>query len=85
MFQEKEGEMLRFQELDEVFQEVLKELHAVGEILIPERVDIGEDISLWRSLSRGSTTEVLNRVLDTLVIKANNICIIMEVGRGGRG
>ena len=45
-----------------------------GEGLIPEGLYICENMSLWISLRRGSTTEVLNRGLYTLVIKANNRC-----------
>ena len=58
-------------------------MQAGGELLIPEGLNIGKDMSLWRSLRRGSITEVLNRGLDTLVIKANNIWKKRELGRGG--
>ena len=51
--------------------------------LIPAGVDIGEDISLQITLSRGSTIEVLNRVFDTSLIKANNRWRNMEGGGGG--
>ena len=37
-------------------------------ILIPERVNVGENMSLRRSLRRGSTTEFLDRGLYTEVI-----------------
>ena len=33
-------------------------------------------------MRRGSTTEVLNRGLDTSVIDTNNVCRNREVGRG---
>ena len=61
----------------------MREFQTGGEGLIPERVDIGKNISFRISLRRGSTTEVLNRVLDTSVIKSNNIWRKMEGGRGG--
>ena len=61
------------QDLDEGFQEGLRELQAEVEVLIPAGVDIGEGINLWRFLRGGPTTEVLNRVLYTLVIEANSI------------
>ena len=51
--------------------------------MIPTGVDIGEDMILRRSLTRGSTTEVLNRGLYTPVIDANNRWINREVGREG--
>ena len=38
--------------------------------LIPEEVDVGENISLRRFLSRGSNTEVLNREFYMSVIEA---------------
>ena len=57
-------------------------MQAGGEGFIPEGLDIGKDISLRISLSRGSTTEVMKIVLDTSVIEANNRWINSEVGRG---
>ena len=48
-------------------------MQAGGEGLIPEGVDIGEYMIFRRSLRRGATTEVLNRGLDTLMIKSNII------------
>ena len=44
---------------------------------------IGEYMSLRISLRRGSTTEVMNRGLDTQVIEAKNRCIKGDRGRGG--
>ena len=52
-------------------------------VLIPEGVGVGENMSLRRSLIRGSTTEVLHRVLDTVVIDDNNRWRNMEKSRGG--
>ena len=49
------------QDLDEGFQEGLGEFQSEGEGMIPAGVDIGKNIILWRSLRRGSTTEVPNR------------------------
>ena len=51
------------QDLDEGFQEVFIELQAVRELLILVGVDIGKDMRFWRSVSRGTTIEVLNRGL----------------------
>ena len=53
--------------------------------MIPTGVDIGKYMVLRISLMRGSTTEVLNRGLETSVIEANNIWRNREVGRGGVG
>ena len=39
---------------------------------MPEEVDVGENMSMGISLRRGSTTEVLNKGLDMLVIEDNN-------------
>ena len=47
-------------------------------------VGIGEYMSLRISLRRGPTAEVLNMVLDTFVIEANNICRNRD-GGGARG
>ena len=47
-------------------------MQAGVEGLIPDDVDIGEDMSLWKSMRRGSTTEVLKKGLDTSVIETNN-------------
>ena len=64
VFQGKGRERTRIQEY-EGFQEVLRYLQAGGDGLILAVVDIGEDMSLRISLSRGSTTEVMNRGLET--------------------
>ena len=50
--------------------------------LIPEGVEVAEDMSLRRLSKRGSTTEVLNRGLDILVIEANNLWSKIEKGKG---
>ena len=83
VFQREVGERLRIQDLDEGFQYGLREFQDVGEGLIPAGVEIKKEISLRRSMRRGSTTEVLNRVLDTLVIYANNRWRNIDGGRGG--
>ena len=67
----------------ELSHEVMKGLQARGEVLIPEGVYIGDDMILWRSLRRGSTTENMNRGLDTSVIEANNVWMKVDRGRGG--
>ena len=36
-------------------------------------VDIGKDMRFWRSVSRGTTIEVLNRGLENLVIEAKDL------------
>ena len=46
---------------------------------------IGEDISLWISLSIWSTTEGMNRGLDTSVIGDNNRCRNRDRRIGGGG
>ena len=61
------------QDLDEGFQEVFIELQAVRELLILVGVDIGKDMRFWRSVSRGTTIEVLNRGLENLVIEAKDL------------
>ena len=66
------GERTKIQDLDEDFHEGLKELQARGEGLIPAGVDIGEDMSLQRSLRIGSTKEATKKGLDTSVIYAKN-------------
>ena len=53
--------------------------------LIPEGVSVGENISLMRFLRRGSTTEVLNRVLDTALIETNNPWRRRKRERGRQG
>ena len=78
MLQIKGGESLRIKDLDEGFQEGLRDFQAGGEELILLVVYIGKEMSLRRSLRRGSTTEVLNRGLDTLVIETNNRFIKRE-------
>ena len=44
---------------------------------------MGENMSFRIYLRRGSTTELLNRGLDTSVIEYNNLCRNREIGRGG--
>ena len=51
--------------------------------MILKGLNIGEGMSLRRSLRIGSTAEVLNMVLYTLVIKANNRWRNREGGIGG--
>ena len=41
-------------------------------------------MSLSRSLKRGLTTDVLNNVLDSSVIEANNIWRLIERGEVGK-
>ena len=50
--------------------------------MIPEGVDIGKDMSLRISLRRGYTAEVLNRGLDTSVIKPTTYVKILNEGEG---
>ena len=57
-------------------------MQARGEGLISGCVDMGEDVGFWISLRRYSTTEVLNRGLETLVIESNNIWIKRYRDRG---
>ena len=83
VFQREGGERLKIKDLDEGFQDGLRELKAGVEGLISSVLDIVEYMSVLRSLRRGSTTEVLNRVLDTLVIDVNNRWRNKEVGIGG--
>ena len=59
------------------------QLREVG--LIPEGVNFGENMSLKRSLRRGSTLGVSNRGLCMAVIEAKNQWKRWEVGRGGVG
>ena len=59
-------------------------MQARGEVLITADLDIGKDMRFQRSLSRGSSTEVLNRGLDTSVIEDKKIWREME-GGGGLG
>ena len=51
--------------------------------LIPEGVNVGENMSLKRSLRRGSTLGLSNRGLYMAVIEAKKQWKKWEVGRGG--
>ena len=51
--------------------------------MIPSGVEIGKEMSLRRSLRRGSTTEMPKTGLDTSVIKNKTIWRKREGGRGG--
>ena len=54
--------------------------------LIPDGVNVGENMSLRRSISRGSTKEVLNRGLFMELIEAGNRWINREIRKaGGKG
>ena len=53
------------QEVEGGFHDTLRYIQERRVGLIPEEVDIIVNMSLGRSLIRGSTTEVLNRGLDT--------------------
>ena len=53
--------------------------------MIPVGVDVRESMILRRSLSRGSTAEIINRVLDVKFIEAKNRCMKRELGRGCGG
>ena len=69
--------------MEEGLHEGLKYLQAREVGLIPEVVDIGEDMSLRILLRIESTMKTLNRGLDTLMIKLNNICRNRGKRRGG--
>ena len=53
--------------------------------MIPVGVDVRESMILRRSLSRGSTAEIINRVLDVKFIEAKNRCMKRYLGRGCGG
>ena len=57
---------------EEVFHEALIELKARELGLIPEGVNVGENISFSRLLSRGTTMEMLNRGFYTAVVGDKN-------------
>ena len=75
MFQHYEVECLIIQDLDELLQYYLIELHMGKVVLIQEEMYLGEDVSLRRFLKRGSMTDVLDKVLDGFVIESNNLWI----------
>ena len=53
--------------------------------IITAVVDVGEEITLWRSLRRLSTAELFNRGLDELVIEDKKQWIKRYIGRWGGG
>ena len=77
------GEMMGIQDLEKEFWYYLKGFYKRETCLIPGGVDVGERMRLRRSLSRGSTVEVLNRGLYTEVIEANYRWSKRYQGRGG--
>ena len=62
-FQRSNGRRAKLKDYDDDFRSLVKDACAVDAALLPPSVDIDEDISLWRSLWRGSTTEVGNQGL----------------------
>ena len=83
MFQHYEVECLIIQDLDELLQYYLIELHMGKVLLIQEEMYLGEDVSLRRFLKRGSMTDVLDKVLDGFVIESNNLWIYIYICKGG--
>ena len=69
--------------LEESFYEALRELQARGVGLIPEGVNVGENMTLRRALWRGSSPEVFMSILETAVIEAKNRWIKREIWVGG--
>ena len=63
---------MKISDMDKGFQKGLRKVQLKEVGLIHEVVEVGEDMSIRRSLRRGSTTEVLNNVLDISVIEAKN-------------
>ena len=71
-FQRATGRQARLRDYDDDFRGLVKDAWASVLDLIPASVDVDEDISLWRSLRRGSTTEVGNQELRPDYIEMNN-------------
>ena len=83
VFQHREGYQMKISDVDKGFQQGLRrvQLEEVG--LIPEGLDVGEEISFRRLLRRLLTTEVLNNRMDSSVISLNNRLRKRERGWGG--
>ena len=63
---------MNIHDMYDFFQEALREVEAGEMGLIPDGVNVGEDMSLKMSLRRGSTTEVVNKYLYFSVVEENN-------------
>ena len=74
------------QDMEEFFNEALREIQARELGLIPEAVDIWDNMSLRILLSIWSTTEVLNNGLHTAVMRITKFVdrgIEVEGSKGG--
>jgi len=71
-FQRVTGRQARLRDYDDDFRGLVKDAWASVPDLLPASADVDEDISLWRSLRRGSTTEVGNQELRPDYIEMNN-------------
>jgi hypothetical protein len=59
-------------DLDPMFHTVLKRVQLLWPSVIPDSVDIENDMSVFRSIRRGSTSQAQNVQLPREVIEANN-------------
>lgn len=71
-FQRSNGRQAKLRDYDDDFRGLVKDTCLAQPGTLPPSVDVDEDISLWRSLRRGSTTEVGNRSLAPECIDMNN-------------
>ena len=63
---------MNIHDMYDFFQERLREVEEGEMGLIPDGVNVGEEMSLKMSLRRGSTTEVVNKDLYFSVVEENN-------------
>ena len=74
---------MKIHNINEGFQEGLRDVQAGEVVLIMEGVNMGEDTMITKSLRGGSMMEVLNKGLDDSVLEANNLWRKRESGREG--
>ena len=74
---------MKIHNINEEFQEGLRDVQAGEVVLIMEGVNMGEDTMITKSLRGGSMMEVLNKGLDGSVLEANNLWRKRESGREG--
>ena len=83
VFRHREGDRMKISDMDKAFQQGLSrvQLEEVG--MIPEGVELEEYMSLRISLRIGSTKTILNNLLVSSVIEANNRWSKIERGEIG--
>ncbi len=83
-FIDHEGKLLTSSFIDEKFHDLLEDIHISHPHLFPDKLDIRDNYSVFRSLRRGSTARVVDMQLPESEINLHNRWRTSEAKRGQR-